>query len=521
MLMMAPISEMRADTWSLSGDINSWSDASGSGYEFTEGSDGVYTLELETLSGSFKLRKDYAWDDQYGSNGSTINVSETYTLSAGGDNISITDNPELSGVTLTFTIGDSEATLLIEAESSGSIDYSQYSWSLCGEINSWDETDDTYDFTDNYDGTYTLTMESIDQTQFKLVADHSWDVNLGGDGSTAVTLGTAYELTASGGNLWMDGTYDDVLLYLDCTGTTPTLTVVYEPTVGISVTPVDPANEDTVETLVNLTFELSDEATVVDSRVSAMMIYNKGDKAYWTADEVYTEGTNLYITLSDTIDENYDVTVYLPKGLLINEEKNTINGDTVFYFTVGEYYTNIAFELTPAAGNVDSLSSFRLTYNTDTVYAVGATWNYYPYLIDSDGNTIKEWNMEGGDDSSTDGYVSYDWDNWAFGGYVLLNLESTITEEGTYTLVIPEGTFVYNDDASFSNVNAAFEAVYTIGESSENSEAGISNITVDGTETYDVYTISGMRVMSAADKGSIDSLPAGIYIINGKKAIVR
>ena len=225
MLMMAPVSEMRADTWSLSGDINSWSDASGSGYEFTEGSDGVYTLELETLSGSFKLRKDYGWDDQYGSNGSTINVGETYTLSAGGDNISITDNPELSGVTLTFTIGDSEATLLIEAESSGSIDYSQYSWSLCGEINSWDQTDTTYDFTANGDKTFSLTMESFDQTSFKLVADHSWDVNFGGDGSTAVTLDTAYELSAGGSNLWMDADYTNITLTLDCSVASPTLTV--------------------------------------------------------------------------------------------------------------------------------------------------------------------------------------------------------------------------------------------------------------------------------------------------------
>ena len=230
MLMMAPVSEMRADTWSLSGDINSWSDSSGSGYEFTEGSDGVYTLELETLSGAFKLRKDYAWDDQYGSNGSTIDVGETYTLSAGGGNISITDNPELSGVTLTFTIGDSEATLLIEAESSGSIDYSQYSWSLCGEINSWDQTDTTYDFTDNGDKTFSLTMESFDQTSFKLVADHSWDVNFGGDGSTAVTLDTEYTLSAGGENLWMDADYTNITFTLDCSVTTPTLTVTQSST---------------------------------------------------------------------------------------------------------------------------------------------------------------------------------------------------------------------------------------------------------------------------------------------------
>ena len=214
------------ETWSLSGDINSWNESSGSGYEFTYEGDGVYTLSLETLSGTFKLRKDYSWDENYGSNGNTINVGETYTLAYNAsDNISITDSPELSGVTLTFTIGD-EATLLIEAESSGSIDYSQYSWSLCGEINSWDESDTTYDFSDNGDKTFSLTMESIDQTEFKLVADHSWNVNFGSDGSTAVTLGTAYTLVlGSSNNLWMDAEYTNITMTLDCSVESPTLTV--------------------------------------------------------------------------------------------------------------------------------------------------------------------------------------------------------------------------------------------------------------------------------------------------------
>ena len=234
--------EDEGETWSLSGDINSWSDESGSGYEFTYEGDGVYTLELETLSGTFKLRKDYAWDDQYGTNGSTINVGETYTLTAGGDNLSITDSPELIGVTLTFTIGESAATLLIEADSVAAIDYSQYAWSLCGEINSWDETDTTYDFTDNGDKTFTLTMTSIDQTAFKLVADHSWDVNFGSDGSTAVTLDTPYTLVlGSQNNLWMDATYENVTLTLDCSVTTPTLTVT-QSTTGINNVTADTEN---------------------------------------------------------------------------------------------------------------------------------------------------------------------------------------------------------------------------------------------------------------------------------------
>ena len=211
-----------SDTWRLSGSMNSWATSTGNGYDFTESSDeGVYTLTLDSLYGEFKLIKDSNWDTQYGASSSntTISLNEEFTLySSNNTNISVSGT--LLNVKLTLTISDSGATLLIT-----NVDYSTYTWSLCGEsLNNWEEEDTTYDFTNNGDSTFTLTVDSIDMYGFKIVADHSWDLNFGGDNTTAVAYGTPYTLVKTGGNLWMESVGTNVTFTLDFTGDTPTLT---------------------------------------------------------------------------------------------------------------------------------------------------------------------------------------------------------------------------------------------------------------------------------------------------------
>lgn len=50
---------------------------------------------------------------------------------------------------------------------------------------------------------------------------------------------------------------------------------------------------------------------------------------------------------------------------------------------------------------------------------------------------------------------------------------------------------------------------------------GITSVSADAEGTCDVYTISGMRVKSASGDGSLNALPAGVYVVNGKKVIVK
>lgn len=48
--------------------------------------------------------------------------------------------------------------------------------------------------------------------------------------------------------------------------------------------------------------------------------------------------------------------------------------------------------------------------------------------------------------------------------------------------------------------------------------SGIDNIRFDSKNGYSVYTLSGVKVL--ADAESTESLPAGLYIVNGKKTLI-
>lgn len=51
--------------------------------------------------------------------------------------------------------------------------------------------------------------------------------------------------------------------------------------------------------------------------------------------------------------------------------------------------------------------------------------------------------------------------------------------------------------------------------------AGVIGIAADGNETVSVYNLQGVCVMENATKAAVSTLPAGIYIVNGKKIIKR
>ncbi len=90
---------------------------------------------------------------------------------------------------------------------------------------------------------------------------------------------------------------------------------------------------------------------------------------------------------------------------------------------------------------------------------------------------------------------------------------------GAYPLVIekPENASVVAmliDTQSGEVINAAKTNLVTGAEA-----LGIES--AESSQTSDIYTVSGVRVRQSATQADIKSLPAGMYIINGKKIIVR
>lgn len=56
---------------------------------------------------------------------------------------------------------------------------------------------------------------------------------------------------------------------------------------------------------------------------------------------------------------------------------------------------------------------------------------------------------------------------------------------------------------------------------SESEEAGVDQIIPETGEKYDVYNLQGVLVLSKVSKSALQTLSSGMYVINGKKVMIR
>lgn len=97
---------------------------------------------------------------------------------------------------------------------------------------------------------------------------------------------------------------------------------------------------------------------------------------------------------------------------------------------------------------------------------------------------------------------------------LLIHLESAIIKEGKYTVVVPAGTIVLNDDME---TNAkAIELEYEV-----TGLGSISSILADPDAEVTVCTISGILLRQGRAADVLGNLREGIYIINGVKTRIR
>lgn len=103
-------------------------------------------------------------------------------------------------------------------------------------------------------------------------------------------------------------------------------------------------------------------------------------------------------------------------------------------------------------------------------------------------------------------------------GYCLqINLSNV--EDGEYTLVVPAGvvSLYQGNDAITQYINKGAEFPILIGEASI-VELANKDVEYKG---YDVFTLHGVRVLHTDNISDLNSLPKGLYIINGKKVFIR
>lgn len=101
----------------------------------------------------------------------------------------------------------------------------------------------------------------------------------------------------------------------------------------------------------------------------------------------------------------------------------------------------------------------------------------------------------------------------------------TLIEDDEYTIENGVTTFNYkfNDDVYCALTNSLFPQGYLMTPGYRIGYAGaVNEIAGEKSENVDVYTVSGMIIRRGVDKAeATKELPAGIYIVGGKKVIVK
>ena len=87
----------------------------------------------------------------------------------------------------------------------------------------------------------------------------------------------------------------------------------------------------------------------------------------------------------------------------------------------------------------------------------------------------------------------------------------TLPDAETYTATLGETPLTFGSDNTVEFTPAA-STTLTIAKAT----GGVENVKADGSESTEIYNLQGIRV-----NGDVNSLPAGIYIIGGKKVYVK
>lgn len=218
---------------------------------------------------------------------------------------------------------------------------------------------------------------------------------------------------------------------------------------------------------------------------------------------IYDEITKVVLKVNPVVTDPEAYVLIIPENYFIIGSEFSTYGNQLYtgtYYIGGEPTEGVELTVTPEGGEVTNLTSIEITApNIEDANCMGDE-----DITITDANDEVVYSITPFELSD----ASFDWDTWTFLGFVL---EPNITEAGVYTLHIPAEFFVFSDDST----SAALEVVYTLTTS------GITSVAVEKADSYTVYSLSGVLVLKSADVNALSTLTPGIYVINGKKVLVK
>lgn len=268
----------------------------------------------------------------------------------------------------------------------------------------------------------------------------------------------------------------------------------------LAVESVDPApyvegGEYSKEIPAEINITLSGEGAKVNS---ALVTYGMNTRV---PAETKVEGKVITVTVPEAAlaENNIGVSV-----AAVNE-----NGTPISYGTDGVILLTyqmpknilVPTEVTPADGStVKSIATVELT--VDSKYGVGE-------LNTNNVITVKKDGAEASNISAAIDYATGDDMN-----KMMITFTPEITEDGTYTVVIPEETF-YDLDGNLFNP----ELTYTFIVDKSTNIGGVE--VEDANAVVEVYSVDGCLVSKGKKADVMKKLVKGIYIINGQKVVIR
>ncbi|MDE7347964.1 MAG: hypothetical protein K2N48_14630 [Muribaculaceae bacterium] len=150
---------------------------------------------------------------------------------------------------------------------------------------------------------------------------------------------------------------------------------------------------------------------------------------------------------------------------------------------------------------VDALETLKLTF---------------PEEVSFDGCEVKVYDAD--QNIVATAVADYDWDLFMF-DVVYIKFAEPVVQPGAYEVVIPARTLC-NDEYSMSDgkagvCNPEIRLNYTVGSDPNAVDA------VAAADGCDVYDIHGRLVLRGASADALHALPKGIYVVDGKKVVIK
>ena len=310
---------------------------------------------------------------------------------------------------------------------------------------------------------------------------------------------------------------------------------------------IDPADGSNVESISNVVLTFADVTFYpMDGSAPMIQLYKlEGPNAILNQTLDVTElsqvesnddwNPTVYTLKFQSVEEDGTYQVFIPQGVFCDETYDMemgaaghANGDIYITYVVGEgggsdvpvvgevVYDILPSVVTPENGStVTELSDISIDFD-DVVYTIWYEENGF------EPNKASLYKLSDNQEELLDSKVVLD--NMAHEGYnfmapqyYIINF-SPVTEDGQYKVVIPQATFgstVFDETRNSGNASPEISLYYAIGQA-----VGVESI-VDGAEVINVYDVNGVQVLKNANVEAAKELKSGLYIINGKKVMIR